>query len=248
VLDIPNFRDIGGFFSSKYNCETKKGIIFRSPSLQLASINDLTLLINNKITNIIDLRSKYEIEKEGVGYLNNNKFLNKFSYNNIPLLTTDKWKVDPVGTKEGYLDQGLYYYKYIEDNNEIIKVIFDIIINSINNEQGVIFHCAFGKDRTGVISALLQDLLGLERKILASEFSKSSQYIDKLVEFYKSSNTYSRDLNLLDKKYIQSREVSILDFLSIIDNKYGSVYNYLKFIYNETNDIDIILNNLLIKS
>lgn len=241
MLSIPNFRDIGGFYSEKYRKSIKDRLIYRAPSIQLASSDDLLILNKNNIVNIIDLRSEYEVKKEGIGNLAN---YNKINYYNIPLLSSSQWAVDPIGSKDSENLEGLSYFKYL-DNQESLYNIFNFIINSINNNQGVIFHCAFGKDRTGIIAALLQDLLGVDKIIISKEFAKSSNFLNELIAIYKDSDTYRRDLSNTSLDHMVTKEKSILDFLKLLYKKHGTSDNFLKSLSIKNKDLDNFKNLML---
>lgn len=240
MLRIPNFRDVGGFYSEKYKKSVKDSLLYRSPSIHLASTDDL-LLLNNNIFTIIDLRSEYEVQNEGNGNLTQYKNL---YYHNIPLLTSSQWKVDPIGSKDSENLEGLSYFRYL--NNEIaLYNIFDKIIGSIDKNHGVIFHCAFGKDRTGIIAAIIQDLLGIDRITIAKEFAKSSIYLHELLDKYKGSETYNRDLSNISINHMETKEKSILDFFDLLYKKYGNSDNFLKNLSIKNNDISNFKNLML---
>lgn len=241
MLNIPNFRDIGGFYSEKYKKSVKERLIYRAPSIQLASSDDLLILKKNNIVNIIDLRSDYEVMREGIGNLAN---YNKINYYNIPLLSSSQWEVDPIGSKNSENFEGLSYFKYL-DNQDSLYNIFNLIINSINNNQGVIFHCAFGKDRTGIIAALLQDSLGVDKNIISKEFAKSSNFLHELIAKYKDSDTYKRDLSNTNINHMETKEKSILDFFKLLYKKHGTSDNFLKSLSILDKDLDNFKNLML---
>ncbi len=41
----------------------------------------------------------------------------------------------------------------------------------------MIYHCAGGKDRTGVISALLLSIAGVPEEVIAEDYALSSRYL-----------------------------------------------------------------------
>ena len=58
----------------------------------------------------------------------------------------------------------LYYLK------DVVKTVFQAILE---HSGATLFHCASGKDRTGVIAALLQKLIGVDDEEVINEYRRS---------------------------------------------------------------------------
>jgi protein-tyrosine phosphatase len=66
---IVNFRDIGGYRTQGGNIIAWRRI-FRSGELNHMTENDFNILSNElKVTSVIDLRSKFETQRDGLGLL-----------------------------------------------------------------------------------------------------------------------------------------------------------------------------------
>ena len=98
-------------------------------------------------------------------------------------------------------------------NKEKIKKIFKVLINS---EGGVLFHCSAGKDRTGVIAALILGVCNVNQ-------------LD-IIANYQVTSTYMKDEEIM-KKYddnLQKSDADYMDtFIKILYKQYGSFENYL---------------------
>ena len=53
--------------------------------------------------------------------------------------------------------------------SEVLKVLAEA-------ESGVLFHCTAGKDRTGVVSAIILMLCGVERETIVRDYVVSREY------------------------------------------------------------------------
>ncbi|WP_152545406.1 tyrosine-protein phosphatase [Microbacterium sp. CH12i] len=72
------------------------------------------------------------------------------------------------------------YYDYLVDGpDEIILAVRTVMDDA---ENGVYFHCAAGKDRTGVIAALLLDVLGVEHPLIVEDFLLTDVGIANILE------------------------------------------------------------------
>src|SRR5436190_20780229 len=45
----------------------------------------------------------------------------------------------------------------------------------------IVFHCAAGKDRTGLVAALLLALLGVDDETIAADYALTAEHIDELI-------------------------------------------------------------------
>lgn len=67
------------------------------------------------------------------------------------------------------------YQKMLYDSPELIAGTVKTVVQCLN-KGGVLFHCTAGKDRTGVLSAVLLTLLGAAREDIVAEYQVSFTY------------------------------------------------------------------------
>ena len=134
---------------------------------------DRTLKRNN-ISLVIDLRFQEEIDEypdtipDGVEYIN------------IPLL--QKGELDIPNDFQGFLDSNRHFYVYdtyqsvaeIPTFKQNVLKVLDLIKNHDFSTGNVLFHCASGKDRTGVVSALYLKSLGASLKEIHKDYLRSN--------------------------------------------------------------------------
>ena len=77
------------------------------------------------------------------------------------------------------------YRDYIVNHTQIFTGVFDHIIKA--KHQPVLFHCAAGKDRTGVAAALILTALGVAPSVIMQDYLLSNQ-------FYRSPNSSTIDI------------------------------------------------------
>jgi protein tyrosine/serine phosphatase len=158
---------------------------------------EILFLIKNKILTIIDLRTEIE-RKEKPCKLQYN---NKFKYYCVPISSSI-----PLTTKE-------VYKSYIEMVDKKLMNLIKLIENSKNN---VLFFCNAGKDRTGVLSAILLDRLGKDKNYIINDYLIS---YDNMKEFLKEYSLKNPNINLdviiPKKEYIEK----FLDWYYLNKNK-----------------------------
>ena len=160
---VSNFRDIGGYKTRNGKTVAWRRL-FRSGDLRHMTQGDYKRLKEEiRLATVIDLRSDFEIKRQGVGLLAQADI----RYHNIPFITDDD---DPKANERRYKDLKNMCEFYIEQARQkeygkhIIEAL-EVIAEPENHP--LVFHCAVGKDRTGMLAAILLNLLGVEKMILS---------------------------------------------------------------------------------
>ena len=147
--------------------------------------DEILYLIKNKILTIIDLRTEEE-RKEKPCKLQYNK---KFKYYCVPLTS----KI-PLSSKD-------VSKSYIEMVDKKLMNLIKIIENSKTNN---LFFCNAGKDRTGVLSAILLDRLGKDKNYIINDYMISYENMkDFLEEYSKIKQKNNLDIITPKKEYIE---------------------------------------------
>ena len=74
------------------------------------------------------------------------------------------------------LEEG--YFKIIEGNTEKVAEALKLIAKSLK-KGAILYHCSAGKDRTGIISALIYLLCGVEKRDIVADYQVTATYIAK---------------------------------------------------------------------
>lgn len=173
-LNLFNFRELGGIKTSEGKC-VKEGLFYRSGVLLHVSEDAKKELDNLNIKHIIDLRNSDEAEKTRNEYLPS-----QAKYTRIGAITK-RMMVNSVlgmanGNNESSEDKLSEFYNEIPFGNDAYKFVFGLIKN---DELPILFHCTGGKDRTGVLAALILLLLGVDREVVVQNYLDSIPYLIK---------------------------------------------------------------------
>lgn len=210
---IENMRDIGGYKSSLGN-RVKLGRLIRSNLPRDLSNNDISILNKMGINTVIDLRSQEEIRTKKSVFENNKNFI-------VYHIGIDVGKDIPATEKlvpKSYMD--------MLNLQEKIKKIFDIL----GDNEKVLYFCNAGKDRTGVVTALILKLLHVKEKDIIEDYVVTKELMKATLNKYANYN--NKILNIITPKKIYMEE-----FLKDFKIKYSSIENYLKTIGIEDNII-----------
>ncbi|WP_455717717.1 tyrosine-protein phosphatase [Anaerosporobacter sp.] len=129
--------------------------------------NEIQWLLSNDITTIVDLRSKEEVVKIPCKL----QRMNDFKYINLPVTGGG----DTPKTREHL------YTVYTQMFDKQMEKIIDTIMNSKSN---VMYFCTAGKDRTGVVSALILKKLGFDDESIIDDYMISKENLIDMLTAY----------------------------------------------------------------
>lgn len=231
IKKITNFRTIGNIKNIDGRI-LKEGKIYRSAHLHKLKKKSVKTLENLGIKEIIDLRNSKEISQkpdvipQNVDYKNYSAFEDEGDQLNQAKKLVLKGKVKGSDANQRMLD---FYKTYATENPEVIKKIIHEILDA---ENPVLYHCTAGKDRTGIITALILTILKFDKATIENDYLLSNNYREKLVQkrLHLAHNLHfiypKMDLNVIEKLSWVEKNYLDAAFLEI-DKKYGSIDAYI---------------------
>jgi protein tyrosine/serine phosphatase len=216
---IYNFREMGGF-STADGGRVREGRVFRSDALHRVGPKDVEALERLGIAKVFDLRSDLELENDGIGEFAgaNGRHVH------VPLVAVTLSPYDPDVDWEN-IDLPSRYIEMLEVGGNAIRTVFEGL--AADRASPAVFHCTGGKDRTGVVAALLLRVLGVADDIIVEDYSRSQSYLASIVEAYRSElerQAIRPDL----VAYLTSSPPERMRFtLAELDRRWGSTREYL---------------------
>jgi len=170
-----NFRDLGGY-------ETVDGQrvrwrrLFRSDSLSPVTVEDAELLTGELgLLAVVDLRTRKEVEREGRGGLADVAL----HYHHIPLV--DDVENDPDRPWDNSLHEA--YAHMLGKRAGRLSEALEAIASEVA-EHPTVFHCVVGKDRTGIMAALVLGLLGVSDEDIVADYALTGEVMAAMIERY----------------------------------------------------------------
>jgi protein tyrosine/serine phosphatase len=209
--NIINFRDLGG-----HKCAggiTAYGNIFRCGIPKDPTESDLAFLREKGIGTVIDLRG-YGEAREMPSFFKDSA---EFVYHNISLL-----EANPALAKR---TNPLWemYISALENYAEGFAKVFRIIGET---PGPLVFHCFLGKDRSGMLAALLLGSAGVDREEILSDYEIS---FENLIGFVRRE--IEADSGLIweqDISRLRSDRENMERMLDFLDEKYSGINGYLR--------------------
>jgi protein-tyrosine phosphatase len=162
-----NFRDLGGYETGDGR-RVRWGLLFRSDTLHRLTPSDADTFRALGLRTVIDLRSRMEIDDHGrVDVIDG-----EFAWFNVPML--DNVKLAPPDPSEPArpvpepLAPGEGYFRIVEQFGGSLAQVFSLL--SGGGALPAVFHCTSGKDRTGIVAALVLDVLGVPEDVIVEDY------------------------------------------------------------------------------
>lgn len=175
-----NIRDIGGVYA---NSHIKEGMLIRGRAfLHLTEKDKKEIVDKYNVHTIIDLRSAEERDKEPSQTIVGAKYIPMaiFERKKDGISHTEKEKIDKNSVYRTLPPMKDIYFEFVHGYSfdNIVKVV-QKIVRARDDEYGFYFHCSEGKDRTGVIAAILLMILGATRKEILKDYLLTNKVSNK---------------------------------------------------------------------
>jgi len=218
-----NTRDLGGY-PAKNGHTTKYKAFLRSDIPGELSAEDEQIIKDMNITTIIDLRSHDEIERTPCYFADKPDF----HYHHFHLFGHTIFVNGEDNVGEGYMGTL---------KTENLPHIFRSIANA---PAGVLYHCTAGKDRTGIVSAILLLLAGVEKEDIIADYIITYPYLARrlLIEIKEHYPDFPAYMGYSNYEYMDT-------FLTLFAEEFGTAENYLKSIGLTAEEISTIENKLI---
>jgi protein-tyrosine phosphatase len=159
-----NFRDIGGYETIDGR-HVRWGSVFRSDTLHRLTTTDLERALELGIRTVIDLRSTDELTEWGAFPRTDD-----VDFHHLPLFEHGEPQVEPFDHDDPEPPVGEMYVQMATAGRDALAASLRVIAEG---EHAVVFHCAAGKDRTGILAALLLTTLGVPDEVIVADYEIS---------------------------------------------------------------------------
>src|SRR5664280_116778 len=85
----------------------------------------------------------------------------------------------------------------------------------------LVFHCAAGKDRTGVLAALVLDILGVERGVIVADYVITAERMELLMGRYRADPTFAARLAKVPASRFSVEADTMERFLEALHGRFG---------------------------
>ena len=179
--DDLNFRDLGGLECTDGR-KVKEGCFYRGAGLGYFGAEELKEFEKLDVKTIMDLRSKQEIKALPDPEINGARII---EHSGLVVKGSEDIDWSPAGmAKIGgeafeQLEKIKGYYENIAFSNRAFQIMIEEIVKG---EVPIYFHCATGKDRTGVAAMILLMMLDVKREEIRKDYLVTNVFRKKILE------------------------------------------------------------------
>ncbi|TMR24198.1 tyrosine-protein phosphatase [Nonomuraea turkmeniaca] len=171
--NLCNFRDVGGY-ATRDGRTVQWQRLYRADSLGWLAGDDLTAFRALRVRTVIDLRHSFEVDKAGRVPETEGQ-----SYHNLPI-EGRRWDTavyhEGIGVPRYLADR---YLEVTEDGVENLRTALETIASADN--APVVIHCAAGKDRTGILAALVLSLAGVDEDDIVADYALTGLATERFI-------------------------------------------------------------------
>lgn len=212
VGKLANFRDLGHL--AVVHGVIKPGVLFRSDDVATIDEVEAERLASKGLSLIIDLRSSDEVSK-GRGPLREYDI----DYLNLPLLEHSGYShnLEELLALGGFTNEMLGRW-YFEVFSKSLPLIIDGL-QAISEAKGaVVFHCAIGKDRTGLFAVALHATLGIHREPIVRDFAETEDNLPRVLARLSSTQPFWTS-EIIEKSgaLLRAHPEAMISFLDQVD-------------------------------
>ncbi|HSB37508.1 MAG TPA: tyrosine-protein phosphatase [Gaiellaceae bacterium] len=221
-----NVRELGGLPTADGG-ETRRGAVVRADSVRLLSGGGWRALVGHGVRTVIDLRGDHEREEDPPAEL-------PVEVVHVPFMEASEaeWEEiaaeleaatsaapdDAAATREAYL---IFLERFRENVAASLRAV------ACAPEGGIVVHCVGGKDRTGLLTAFLLHLAGVDDETIAADYALSEERLRERHEAWFEAAETEEELERL-RRIAQTPAESMLGVFTELRRRYGGVEAYLR--------------------
>jgi len=224
--NIPNFRDLGGY-TARGGKKVASGRLYRSGMLLDMTPADKARLKNDiRLKTVIDLTTPDEPKKT-----RENRLLEEIGvkYFNIPFRpdVPNYYQVE-MAMYVNHSTMGAVYLERMRHSGFGRKLIGALEMIADPAYHPLDFHCSQGKDRTGILAAVLLSLLGVAEKNIIYDYHLSDGSAEEVRSKIVNDPSTREEIRNLPDYCWRAVPESMTDFFEGVKKEYGSGVSYLK--------------------
>jgi protein tyrosine/serine phosphatase len=216
-----NVRDLGGL-PTEDGGQTVFGSVIRADTLGYLTREGWEALLASGVTRIVDLREQFEIDNDPPRDLD-------VEVVHVPVLDhydEERWlevQAESEAAPTHTAATEIIYLRFLEHCRPRLVEAFEVVATAPGL---VVFHCHAGKDRTGLVAALLLRLAGVSIEDIADDYAISRVRLQPRHEQWLAS-AESQEERARIERITATPAAAMQAVLEAIDRDYGGVEQYL---------------------
>jgi protein-tyrosine phosphatase len=214
-----NFRDLGGYRTADGR-SVRWRTLFRADGLARLTDVDLARLSELGLRTVIDLRTDGEIAERG----RIDPDHPDVSYHHLPMIDVLPPADEMARWSEPSFVAGQYRAMLVSGGPSI-AVALELLAD--RGRHPVAFHCMAGKDRTGILSALVLGLLGVADADIVADYALSGEAMERMLAWLRAAHPERSAVYEAGAAALVAAEpASMAEFLVSVRTEHGGIEGY----------------------
>ena len=221
LTGLHNARELGGWPTP--DGMTQYGVFIRTDLHEQVTEEDLAYLRDYGVTMDVDLRNASELVRTP-DPLKDEAWC---EYVHLPTVEEKPdQEVDPSKFRpDPNFSMAKVYVRMADDRKDWVRKVFEAFGRC---EGAAMYHCTLGKDRTGIITALLLGNCGVSEQDIVADYTVTQVYLRRIIEIYQVKwASEDRDKEKV-KSMFGTPRTNMETLLKHLDDNYGGVPGYLR--------------------
>lgn len=222
---VHNFRDLGGYRIGDGR-SIGWGRLFRADGLYRLTDDDLELIDAIGIRTVIDLRSAGEVEQHGTFPFERHPV----AFHPLPIIDVT-WRdtdlPDFAESEQGEVDFLTWAYRdmLVAGADRFAQAIVQLALPA---SAPAVFHCAAGKDRTGVLAALVLGGLGVDHEVIVADYGLTKAGMDRMRVWVETNHPeMAARMSETPSFMLAAHPQAMANVLDGLAAEHGTIRNYL---------------------
>lgn len=224
-----NFRDLGGY-AVQGGRSTRWGRLYRADALHELTTEDVLRLRELGLRTVVDLRTERELERSGRGPLE----IEGVAFHHLAVVkegvrgdgTSDRAAegesvAAPAPAGDDLAERYLWYLEVGRDS-----LVEALNLMGAEEQYPLVFHCAAGKDRTGVLAALVLGILGVEREVIVADYVITAERLRFIMERWLAEPGFAERMARVPASRFSVEASTMEAFLDTLQSRYGGAHQW----------------------
>ena len=220
-----NFRDLGGY-PGRDGRLTRWGRLFRSDSLHELTADDVTRLRDMGLRTVVDLRTERELHRSGRGPLEPEPV----AFHHLAVVqegvrgtvTADAESLAAPAPPGDDLSERYLWYLDVGR----ASLVEALTLLGGDDHYPLVFHCAAGKDRTGVLAALVLELVGVDRAVIVADYVITAERLRLIMDRWRADPEFAERMAKIPPSRFSVEAPTMEGFLDGLHARHGGARSW----------------------